>query len=437
MGQTIDMQDRTLSYAVELNGELSVCTEGQLLAADNLRRIKGDCRVVSDLQGVVTRIMTIEADARYVELMISKRLQETGEFDEPVTILTHWKKKQSKNSTRIFFTALPSKRYYQYLEVVKEHKNHLLLLPLQCVLLKTLRQYCGNQPCAVVFQHDRFADIIAGTQREVWYANRVVAFDKTPEQIENLWEVIRTDIISVGEDHGHPIESIYLLTWLDRLPLPQWQDPKLPSLIPIEGETVAIPESEPISASLPVMLKATCVGSAIATGLEKACYRAKCILPFLNMLLILLAVMGVGAGFWYDYQISSLKQQVAGLQQRAATLRQSGDVSFSSVDYKSVLDFIDQLWTARSLPSYSQIFRDLSIGLGDALELKSLKADYMGSKVEIEVFGNARASFETAYKAYRELQQQLQYRGYTLQSNRFDTQINTSDFMIRFAKELK
>ena len=147
--------------------------------------------------------------------------------------------------------------------------------------------------------------------------------------------------------------------------------------------------------------------------------------------------MGVGAGFWYDYQISSLKQQVAGLQQRAATLRQSGDVSFSSVDYKSVLDFIDQLWTARSLPSYSQIFRDLSIGLGDALELKSLKADYMGSKVEIEVFGNARASFETAYKAYRELQQQLQYRGYTLQSNRFDTQINTSDFMIRFAKELK
>lgn len=431
------MLNRTMPYAVELNGELSVCMGGHLHFAEDLHRIAGECLVVSDFQGTVTRIMTIEADARYVELMISKKLQETGEFDEPVTVLTHWKKKQSKNSTRIFFTALPSKRYYQYLECVKEHKDHLLLIPLQSVLLKTLWHYCRNRPCAVVFQQDRFADIIAGTQREVWYANRVVAFDTTPEQIENLWENIRTEINAVGQEHHQSIESIFLLSWVGSQALPKWQTPEMPELVAIEGETIALENAEPVSVSLPVMLKATSVGTAIATGLEKVCYNAKRILPYLNMLLIILAIVGAGAGFWYQHQTSEMKQQVADLQQRAVSLRQRGEIPFSLVDYKPIFDFVDQLWTARSLPGYGQLLRDFSIGLGNALELKSLKADYTAGGVEIEVFGSAIAPFENSYKAYQELQQQLRRRGYIIRSERFDTQINTSDFMIRLAKELK
>lgn len=431
------MLNRTMPYAVELDGELSVCTEGQVHFETDLSRIEGECLMVSDFSGAVTRIMTIEADARYVELMISKKLQETGEFDEPVTVLTHWKKKQSKNSTRIFFTALPSKRYYQYLARVKEHKDHLLLLPLQSVLLKTLRRHCGSQPCAVVFQHDRFADIIAGTQREIWYANRVVAFDTTPEQNENLWDIIRTEVSVVGQEHHQSIASVFLLTWISSQSLPQWPDSDLPELVTVEEETIVNENGDPVSFSLPVMLKATNTGNAIASGLEKACYGAKRLLPYLNILFIILAIVLTGAGFWYRHQTQEMKQQVADLQQRAVSLRQRGEISFSLVDYKPILDFTDQLWTARSLPGYIQVLRDLSNGLGSALELKSLKADYTAGGVEIEVFGSAVSSFENSYKAYQELQQQLRRRGYAIQSEKFDTQINRSDFMMRLSKELK
>ena len=39
------------------------------------------------------------------------------------------------------------------------------------------------EPVAVVFQHNRFADLVIGTSKKVYYANRCVAFDTSDEQI--------------------------------------------------------------------------------------------------------------------------------------------------------------------------------------------------------------------------------------------------------------
>ncbi len=430
------MLNRTVPYAVELDGDLSVCIQGQLNALDDLRRIKGDCRVLSDLQGAVARTMTVEADKRYVELMISKKFQETGEFDEPVTVITHWKKKQGKNSTDIFFTALPSKRYHQYLELVREHKDHLLLFPLQSVLLTTLRKNCDDCPSAVVFQHDRFADVIVGTRHKVWYANRVVAFDTSTEQIESLWETIRTDIHAVGLEYRQSVKRIFVVTWVGSQPLPQWTDAEAPELIPVDEEAVTL-ASQPMQASLPVMMQVTKTGEAIATSTDKLCYGAKRLVPYLNMLLIFLALACAIGGLWYQHRAADLKQQIATLQQNAFGLKDRATGGYTPVEYQPTLAFLDQLWTARSLPGYGQLLHDIAAGLGSELQLEIFKADYNESKVEIEAFGTARAPFDISYKAYQRLQQQLHRRGYVILSERFDTQISRSDFMIRFAKELK
>jgi hypothetical protein len=430
------MLKRNTSYAVELDGSLLICDGGKLQPLDGLRHIDGDCQVVSDLQGAIARTMTVEADSRYVELMISKRMQESGEFDEPVTVISHWKKKRARNTTDIFFTALPSKTYYQYLEMVKESRDHLVLLPLQSVLLETLRKNSGHGPTAVVFQHDRFSDVIVGTRDKVWYANRAVAFDTSQEQIQNLWETIRTDIHAAAHEHRQSIHRIHVLTWTTSQSLPQWTDAGAPELVRLDEQAVQEDDDSQM-VSLPAMVQATPGGRAIATGLEKACYGARRALPYVNLLLLLLALVCTVGGLWYRYKAIDLRNQITALQANAARINAGAPTDVSMADYVPLLKFLEELRDARSLPGYGQLLRDFSTGADSALQLGVFKADYDAGKVQIETYGTAQAPFDSSYGAYQGLQQKLIRRGYKIVEQHFDTRIDRSDFTLRLVKELR
>jgi hypothetical protein len=430
------MLKKTAQFAVELDGTLSVCVRGELQSLDDLRRIDGDCRVVSDLQGAIARTMTVEADSRYVELMISKKMQESGEFDEPVTVISHWKKKQARNTTDIFFTALPTRSYYRYLEMVKESRNHLVLLPLHSVMLAALRKEGRHGPTAVVFQHDRFADLIVGTRDKVWYANRAVAFDTSPEQIQSLWETVRTDIHRAANERRQSIREIHVLTWTTSHPLPEWTDPDAPGLVLMDQQAV-LEDDGVRMASLQAIVDSTSGGQAIATGMEKACYGAQCALPYMIMLLLLLALVCTAGGFWYQRQAADLQNQVAVLRANAHKINDRSAGGLSLANYAPVIKFLDELRDARSLPGYSQLLRDFSTGAGSELQLEVFKADYDDGKVQIEAFGAARAPFDRSYGAYQGLQQKLQRRGYKILEQHFDTRIDRSDFTLRLVKELQ
>jgi hypothetical protein len=423
-------------YALELDGSLSVCVRGELQPLDEIRRIDGDCRVVTDLQGAIARTMTVEADRRYVELMISKKMQESGEFDEPVTVISHWKKKQTRNTTEIFFTALPTRSYYQYLEMVKESQDHLVLLPLQTVLLAALRRKSSHGPAAVVFQHDRFADVIVGTRDKVWYANRAVAFDTSPEQIQNLWETIRTDIHAVANERSRSIHEIHVLTWTTSQSLPQWTDPDAPELVLMDEQAVQ-EDGDVQLVSLPVVVQETSGGQAIATGLEKVLYGARRALPYVNILLLLLSLLCTVGGLWYRHRTTDLQNQVAVLRSNVVKINGHSPVHPALENYAPVLKFLEELRDARSLPGYGQLLRDFSTGTGSELQLEVFKADYDGGKVKIEAFGTTRAPFDRSYGAYQGLQQKLQRRGYQILEQHFDTRIDRSDFTLRLVKELR
>ena len=181
-------------YVVELDNTFYNCSGDRLEKVEDLRDIKGDRWFISDLPGAVSRTMTVESPVKYVEVMVRKHLQEAGEFDEPIKIITHWKKKKGGNTTDIFFTALPSRLYYQYHDQAKDRQDNLLLFPLYSILYGVLKRMRHSNPVAVVFQHGRFADLIIGRRKRVFYANRCMTLDHSGEQISSLWEMVRSDI---------------------------------------------------------------------------------------------------------------------------------------------------------------------------------------------------------------------------------------------------
>ena len=431
------MFKRAIPYAVELDGTLSLHQKGRLRTLGGLNNLKGDCRLITDFQDSMARTMTVEADPRYVELMISRKLQEAGEFDEPVTVITHWKKKRGKNTSDIFFTALPAKRYFQYVELVAEHPDHLIVLPLQSILMTMLKKYGKNRPVAAVVQHGRFADVLVGTSNKIWTANRVVAFDHSDEQISALWETVRADLAAAGQTRHQKVDNVYVATWVDSGPLPQWsaEEDDL-QIIPLDEHTME-QDDQTVQTSLPEMIYHTSSAHAVASPKDKLLNGARSMLPVLNALLLIGVLITAGLGLGHHFQAAGLEKRIRADLQKINAMQVKVPDNFEQVPYESTLAFVESLWSCRNLPTYSHILADMGQAIDGVLQVENLKADYSEDHVTIEAFGTARAPFEVSYKAYQTLRQRLSNRGYRMIDDRFDTQINASHFVLQFAKELR
>ena len=331
---------------------------------------------------------------------------------------------------------MPAKRYFQYLELVGEYKDHLVLLPLQSALLTVLKKYSKARPVAVVFRHGRFADVLVGTPRKIWYANRVVAFDESGEQVDAMWETVRADIDTAANDHHQTVEKVYAATWIDCGPLPEWTGPGDPEIIPLDEHAMTLDGRE-VRASLPHILHRIPVGQSMAAFKDRLFYGARRLIPALNLLLLLGALVMGGIGMGYQFQSSGLEEKIQTGLRQAQVMRDGVPENIQPVAYKETLDFVQRLWTCRQLPTYGQILADVGQGDGGILRVENIKVDYAEDKVDVKVFGVAQAPFEASYKAYRDLRQRLRQRGYRMVGDRFDTRINTSHFVIEFAKEAR
>ena len=120
---------------------LTYSVEGSKInTIDRFESVIGDKLFICNFAGAVTRVMTIDAPVKYAESMVIRKLQEEGEFDEAVTILTHLKRKRGSKSTEIFFTAVKSQLYLQYQDRIEDHNDSVILFPLYAILFNFLKK---------------------------------------------------------------------------------------------------------------------------------------------------------------------------------------------------------------------------------------------------------------------------------------------------------
>ena len=154
-------------YVLELDGIFYHLKENRLEQIEDLKEVKGEFCFITEMKETISRTMTVEAPSKYAEFVVRKKLQESGDFDEAVSVITHWKKKRGKNSTDLFFTALPSRQYQAYLEKIRGSEDGILLIPLYSLLYNVLKRFNIEDPIAVIFQHGRFADVIVGNKKHI------------------------------------------------------------------------------------------------------------------------------------------------------------------------------------------------------------------------------------------------------------------------------
>ena len=423
-----------LQHIIELDGAVYLYSKKILEQVADLKLTDGDKVLITDLQEASVMTMTLEVGYRYAELMVRRKLHESGDFDEPVEIITHWKKKRGKNSTDIFFTALPSRIYHSYFDQFKENNDCVLLFPLYQFLFKCLKKTRINEVKAIVFQHNRYADLIIGNSDNVYYANRSVAFDTSKEQIASLWTTVSENIKTAESDHRIDIKNVFYLNWIEsNLPdiLPEELRKKLVSF---DAEEISF-NGTAYNTSFLKSVKDQSVGGSVSPFLEKIFYYTKKTIFSINLILIIVILLSVPGYFYYDNKADMLEKKIADCNIERKNIKQIPALDISKKEYKDNIDFIKDLAWCRQVPSLKKITNDISDAVFSEMKVEALKIDYKQDKIHIELFGTINALFDAAYNGYQNFIDMLNHKGYVLTENRFDTKISTSEFFVKFSKQ--
>ncbi len=429
------MITRPQKYIIELDG---ICYKlnGKILEQiPNLSNITDDCFLISDFGLSNSRTMIVDSDVRYSELMVRKKLMESGEYNEPVTVITHWKKAKGGNSTLIFFTSLPTRIFSQYQNNTSSQDGCIILFPLYSILYSVIQKNRSNKPVAVLFQHNRFGDLLIGTRREIFYANRCVSFDTSDEQIKTLWETIERDIKTAEADNGIKIEKLILVNWLDSSKLPMHDENTHFEYSSLQKEVIHFC-NEPLELSFFNAVRMESIRNSISKPIEKAAYFTKKITPLANILCVLMILFFTGACLFSANRTQQLDKTIIQTRREIIEIQKQIPILPETVGYQDTLSFVKKISTYRETPSFQFVMNDLSSTWFAEMKLETLKINYTSDSIQLELFGKISSSFNSAYKGYQNYLHTLKKRGYHLTENRFDTEIQNSQFFIKLSRAI-
>lgn len=423
----------TIANLIELDGQLYHWQGDDLTPIADLRSLAGDKRLVTDFQESLSRVMTVEGPLKYSELLVRRKLQESGEFEEPVRIITHWKKKRGKNTTDIFFTAVPTRLASFYFDELRTQAHITLVFAVGGILWEVIKRSRSKAPVAVVLRHDRFAELLIGSSARVYFSGRCVAFDSAEEQIQALWETVRSDIEAVANEHRIEVARIVHLNWLAADESPAWPEQWRKRLVTFGQQPVRLEEKIQSLGWLGAVNLPSAWGS-VSAGTERALYYTRRWAPWFNLGMLLALLVLLAGMVRCQHQARSLEARQTTLQRQFRQVPIDRSMPVVSADFTPALDFVQELSRRRHTPSYQQVINDLTQASFAALQLQRLKVEYAPARIGVELYGVIKAPFGQAHAGYQVFLQKLERLGYLVEENRFETQISQSKVVLKLSR---
>ena len=420
---------------LELDG-VTYCLSGHTLTKEaDFQSVDGCKFLFSDFGKSITRVMQVQSDIRYAEAVVARTLQNEGEFDEPVTVITHWKKKRHGETIDIFFTALTSRIYFQYLHKIAEHPDLLTMIPVFGVLAAFITQLNAKDPIAVIFRHNRFADLVIGKKNRFYLATQCVAFDTGEEQISVLWDTVSREISAQARETDLRIKKAIVLNWIDTKEAPPSMD--------VPGMESFLFDPEPVTheqtlhfVSFSRALRMFPPMEGITPGNGKLLFYADKLSPFFRAFFAMAIIVMLVGSLFFQSETKTLKTSVAAVEERLTRMNRSPLSQPLESGYPGTLKFLDSLFHNQNLPSYKDIINDISMGLSSSTRVEALTIDYPDKGLKIHLTGRMEAGFDKAYKEYQALVSGLRKKGYRIDENTFNTRIDSSRFELSLSRSL-
>ncbi len=420
---------------LELDGRFYVYKSSKVEELIDLSDVAREGVLVTDFPGSITRVMEVGSAPKFAEVMARRQIEEEGEFDQAISIIPYWRRKRAKNSTQIFLTALPHQIYEQYMNHVQEAREPIVLYSLYGVLCEVVKRYGKKGPVAVAFQHGKVVDLIVGTPKRIYSANRSMAFDETADQIDALWDMVLSDIRSTESENKIKVGKVLLVSWVDTTP-PKWEGDLGFHLEPIEEEVLEI-QGERRKASFFSLIKGLSPGASISRGIEKWALRSRVAIIPMNLFILVATILVFLGHMYLSNKVKALETDYQRIVQGLSWGEKLQVKAEIPPQYIDTLGFIKRLHRAAKFPSYKTLINDLAESFGSQMTVEMLDANYGKSELKAEIRGHIEAPFDTAYKAYQRSMIILNRKGYEIQDSSFSTSIRESRFLLKLSKTVK
>ncbi len=423
-----------IKYAIELDNAVYSLLENTLSAVKDVKELKGNKWVISDLHDTVSGTANVQAPEKYAEIIVRKKLLDSGELDGTSAVFTHWKKQKEGNATDVFFTALPSRLVEHNFERIKKDDSCFLLFPLYTVLHAALKDLSPEKPVSIMFQHDRFVDLIIGTKEKVYHAHRCTIPD---QQIVSMWNMAFAEIAAAEAENNIVVDKYCLLTWIDSTPLPELPEKIKQKFIYFQEEPVMYnDEIHHISFTRALRMLQPSGSGCISPRIEKVSYYSKKCLPFMTLFLFLSTIFLAGGYFYYNQKSKHLGRTSAELKNRMNLLSSEINRTEPAVDHKNILSLVQNLFTAKRTLPYKKVINDVSGILSEGIILDRLSLDYSSEGVKAVISGKIKLPFEMARKEYQGFIKRLKNMKYKIRDDDFKVKINKYNFNVEFEKKI-
>lgn len=419
-------------YIVDFNGLVQEIHGRELRPLKSPCDAGGDAWLVSDLAQTLARVDRVDAPPRYAEMVVRKRLQDAGEFAEPVTILTHWKRRVAGERSDIYYTAVPEYLMQQYERQLGDCAHNVLLFPVHAVLWAALRGLPGRQPTAVVFVYDRFAELLIGTRNQAHGALRITAYDTGDAAMEGLWESVRQELAQHAERLHIDIKRVLGFSW--QLDPEAFEGHLADTARALGAESLLLPATElgmgdeRFLDTLPGALDGLRARQSVSPGWERLSFVTRRAAPWATAAAAAVVAALAGGGWWLGERTATLENRIVALQR---------DIDASPVSnlpppppYAETMAFAHTLERVSAGPSYRRLLNELSAALPEDLRIDALKVVHGRDTVGLEVFGSAVTGFRTAQFGHQGFLAALRRQGYRVEGQQFSTRIGSSDFKI-------
>lgn len=191
----------SLLHVIQQHGRWLVFDGQNLSRSDSRPRLQRAAVVVSDFEGAVSNVISLEGSPAHAVALIEKRLRSDGLIDSESKILIH-RTRNMAGGYQTLFTAVPLDLWQQTYAWAEAQPDHCLLVPFTSLLLKSLTPGQG-----LVLQSGRQISVLAMLKHEMVYRTSL-AYSDHPEDLAMtvgaLAEQFAEDLGS-GEDNLDPL----------------------------------------------------------------------------------------------------------------------------------------------------------------------------------------------------------------------------------------
>jgi hypothetical protein len=428
------MRSSSQQYILEIDDGIYRYRNGYFSQIENIDEIKEHTFFITDfpdaVQQAISRVVTVETEPKYAPVMAGKKLQEEGEFTDPVHIINHTSRKKGANRTELFYTAVSASLYAHYQDKITESSEGLLIFPLYGVLLQIIKKIKPKQPVALIFRHGRHADLLIAGKKTVYYANRATSFDYSEDQVNSLWNIIENDLNNVERQQKISINQCTICNWFDAPDKPDWQNRTVnetPSTnITIDGESK--------SCSLLPLLDLLNPADSIGSVFSKFTYFTKQFLPIIQIILFLLGVGLLTSSFLFQTKTEAVQQEIKQAKQKIINL--TNFTLAANIDYQETLKLLNELDLYRQSKTFKTLVNDLSSAISRHTIINQIKADVQNKQMTIQVHGTIKTGFQAAYQGYQSLIQNLKQNKYTIAESTFNTEIDQAEFILTYTSTM-